>query len=57
MSPISSEAAIDGLLGGFTTAGGDYTQEWASNGGGKGTTLTLTWATPVLVNLVVLYDR
>ncbi|GAA5869289.1 hypothetical protein JCM8547_005186 [Rhodosporidiobolus lusitaniae] len=49
--------AIDGLVGGYTTSGGDYTQEWASSGGGAGTTFTLTWAQAVTANRFVLYDR
>lgn len=50
-------AAIDGLIGGFTSSGGIYTQEWVSAGGGAGTTFALTWASTVNVGQVVLYDR
>lgn len=52
-----SGSATDGILGGYTTSGGNPYTEWASNSGGVGTTLTLTWATPQTVNMVVLYDR
>ncbi|KAI5475263.1 Carbohydrate-Binding Module Family 1 protein, cellulose binding protein [Pseudohyphozyma bogoriensis] len=50
-------AAIDGLIGGYTTAGGIYTQEWASNGQGVGAWLLLTWPEAIVVDTVVLYDR
>ena len=42
--PISAEAAIDGFIGGYTADGlGNYQQEWATNGGGVGSTITLNW--------------
>lgn len=49
--------AIDGKLGGYTPNGGDYTQEWASNGEGAGATLTLSWTQPVNIRGILLYDR
>ncbi|KDE08515.1 hypothetical protein MVLG_01294 [Microbotryum lychnidis-dioicae p1A1 Lamole] len=52
-----AEKACDGLIGGYTTSGGDYTQEWASNGQGVGATLTITWSSPITMNRFVMYDR
>lgn len=49
--------AIDGLIGGYTPDGGDYTQEWASNGQGANAWLKLKWPQQVEVSGVVLYDR
>ncbi len=46
--------AIDGVAQGYPT---DYTKEWASSGGKVGTWIQLTWAAPVMLNKVVLYDR
>ena len=46
--------AIDGVVGGYP---GDYTREWATQGGRAGSWLRLTWATPVALSHVVLYDR
>lgn len=46
--------AIDGVIDGYP---GDYSREWASSNDGVGTTLTLTWASPVTLSSVVLYDR
>ncbi|SCZ89975.1 BZ3500_MvSof-1268-A1-R1_Chr1-3g01700 [Microbotryum saponariae] len=51
------EKASDGLIGGYTSSGGDYTQEWASNGQGVGATLTITWSSPITMNRFVMYDR
>ena len=46
--------AIDGVVDGYP---GDYTKEWATNGGGAGSWLKLTWSSPVTLATVVLYDR
>lgn len=46
--------AIDGVIGGYP---GDYTTEWATAGGGAGSWLQLTWAGPVQLNAVSLFDR
>ena len=46
--------AIDGVAAGYP---GDYTKEWATVGGKAGSWLQLTWASPVTLNKVVLYDR
>ncbi len=46
--------AIDGVINGYP---GDYTAEWATSGGGAGSWLQLTWAGPVQLNGVVLFDR
>ena len=35
----------------------DYTREWATDGGGAGSWLTLTWAAPMTIDRIVLYDR
>jgi len=46
--------AIDGVIDGYP---GDFTKEWATQGGGAGSWLKLTWSSPQTVNKVVLYDR
>src|SRR6478752_9893590 len=46
--------SVDGIVGGYP---GDSTKEWATQGGKAGSWLRLTWATPVTINEVVLYDR
>lgn len=46
--------AIDGVIDGYP---GDFTKEWATNGGRTGSWLKLTWTTPQVVSRVVLYDR
>ncbi len=46
--------AIDGVVDGYP---GDYTKEWATQGGGAGSWLRLTWANAVTLSHVVLYDR
>ena len=46
--------AVDGVAQGYPA---DYTKEWASLGGKAGCWIQLTWAAPVSVNKVVLYDR
>lgn len=50
----TADKAIDGLIGGFPN---DYTQEWATLGGGAGNWLKLTWPSAQTINRVVLYDR
>lgn len=49
-----ASAAIDNVISGYP---GDYTAEWASDHQGAGATLTLTWASAVTFDSVVLYDR
>ncbi|GAA5983759.1 hypothetical protein JCM11641_001748 [Rhodosporidiobolus odoratus] len=52
------EKAIDGVISGYTSDGnGDHTKEWASDHGGAGTWLTLTWPSAITANRIVLYDR
>ena len=46
--------AIDGAIGGYP---GDYTEEWATVGGGAGSWLKLTWSSPQTFDTIVLYDR
>jgi LmbE family N-acetylglucosaminyl deacetylase len=46
--------AIDGVIDGYP---GDYTKEWATNGGKAGSWLKLTWTSAHTVNMIVLYDR
>lgn len=46
--------AVDGVAQGYPA---DYTKEWASVGGKAGCWIQLTWATPVSISKVVLYDR
>ena len=43
--------AIDGVVDGYP---GDYTKEWATNGGGAGSWLELTWSSPVTLATIVL---
>ncbi len=47
-------AAVDGVIGGLP---GTAKYEWASRGEGAGAWLQLAWATPVVVDRVVLHDR
>lgn len=49
--------AIDGQLGGYDGLGGDYMQEWSSNGEGVGASLLLSWSRPVEIYRVLAYDR
>jgi len=49
--------AIDGQLGGYDGLGGDYMQEWSSNGEGVGASLLLSWSRPVQIYRVLAYDR
>jgi peptidoglycan/xylan/chitin deacetylase (PgdA/CDA1 family) len=46
--------AIDGVVDGWP---GDYTKEWATNGGRAGSWLKLTWASAQTIDTIVLYDR
>ena len=46
--------AIDGVIDGYP---GDSSKEWATNGGKKGSWLSLVWSSPITTNQVVLYDR
>lgn len=46
--------AVDGVAQGYPA---DYTKEWASVGGKAGCWIQLTWAGPVSLSKVVLYDR
>ena len=46
--------AIDGVADGYP---GDYSREWATQGGKAASWLQLTWATPVTIGSVVLFDR
>jgi LmbE family N-acetylglucosaminyl deacetylase len=50
----TADKAIDGVADGYP---GDYTREWATAGEGVGAWLKLTWAAPVQLNGVVLFDR
>jgi len=54
--PDGQEAtkAVDGVVDGWP---GDSTREWATEGEGAGAWLQLAWATPYVVDRVVLYDR
>lgn len=46
--------AIDGVIDGYP---GDYSREWATQGGKANSWLNLAWSSPVTINQVVLYDR
>jgi LmbE family N-acetylglucosaminyl deacetylase len=46
--------AVDGIVDGWP---GDYTREWATAGEHAGAWIRLSWATPYVVDRVVLYDR
>ena len=46
--------AIDGVIGGYP---GNSTVEWATDGGGAGSWLKLTWSTAQTFDTIVLYDR
>ncbi len=50
----TASKAIDGVIDGYP---GDYTREWATNGGGAGSWLQLTWSSPQTFDTIVLYDR
>ena len=45
--------AVDGSVLGYPT---DSTKEWATAGGKAGSWIQLTWAAPVTLSRVVLYD-
>jgi hypothetical protein len=47
-------SAIDGVVDGYP---GDYTKEWATQGGKAGSWLNLAWSSSQSVGKVVLYDR
>jgi hypothetical protein len=49
-----ASSAIDGVISGYPN---DVTAEWATEGGGVGSWLLLTWATSYTLDHVVLYDR
>ena len=46
--------AVDGVIAGYPA---DYTREWATDGGRAGSWLTLSWAAPMTIDRIVLYDR
>ena len=50
----TADKAIDGVVGGYP---GNYTEEWATDGGGAGSWLKLTWSSPQTIDTIVLYDR
>ena len=50
----TAAAAIDGVVGGYPAA---TSAEWVAPWGGVGVTYTLTWASPVTTDAVVLHDR
>jgi hypothetical protein len=50
----TADKAIDGIIDGYPR---DYTKEWATNSGGAGSWLMLTWNSPQTVDRIVLYDR
>ena len=54
--PTGQDAAkaIDGVVDGYP---GDYTREWATQGGRTGSWLRLDWTSPVTLGSVVLHDR
>ncbi|KAE8382385.1 putative deacetylase LmbE-like domain-containing protein [Aspergillus bertholletiae] len=49
-----AEKALDGFIDGYP---GVVTTEWATVGGGTGSTLRLTWANPQSISEIYLYDR
>jgi hypothetical protein len=51
------DKAIDGIVEGFTVAGGNPYTEWASNWEGAGATLLLTWSSLQSVRSITLWDR
>jgi hypothetical protein len=46
--------AVDGIVDGYP---GDYTKEWATNGGHAGSSLALSWSSTMTLSRIVLYDR
>jgi hypothetical protein len=55
-SQQTAQKAVDGLIGGYTASGGDFSREWAS-GTTVGASMSLKWSTPVSLSSIVLYDR
>ncbi|KAL8279274.1 hypothetical protein RQP46_008311 [Phenoliferia psychrophenolica] len=53
----SGYKAIDGIVGGYTTSGGDPYSEWSTASGKVGSTLTLSWASPVTLQNLQIFDR
>jgi hypothetical protein len=49
-----ASSAIDGVISGYPA---DNTAEWATQGGGVGSWLELTWSEPYTLSSVVLFDR
>jgi hypothetical protein len=49
-----ASSAIDGVISGYPK---DNAAEWATEGGGAGSWLRLTWAESYTIDHVVLYDR
>jgi hypothetical protein len=47
-------AAVDGMIDGYP---GDFTREWATDGGRTGSWLKLAWSASQRITKVVLYDR
>ena len=47
-------AAIDGIVSGYPN---DSSKEWSTNGGGVGSSLKLTWSSPVTLATIILHDR
>lgn len=52
-----ANSVTDGIIGGYTPQGGDYTKEWSSNGSRTNAWLLLTWQAPIMMSSVALYDR
>ena len=50
----TADKAIDGVISGYPN---DSSKEWATNRGGLGSFLKLTWSTTQTINKIVLYDR
>ena len=50
----TANKAIDGVISGYP---GNASAEWATNGGGAGSWLQLTWSTAQTFDTIVLYDR
>ena len=49
--------AIDGSADGYDGDPGDYTREWVTLGEKSGAWLKLAWASPFVIDRIVLYDR
>ncbi|KAM0752192.1 hypothetical protein T439DRAFT_312308 [Meredithblackwellia eburnea MCA 4105] len=49
--------SIDGTTSGYLSTGGDPWSEWATSGGGVGSTLTLSWSSAVSIASIILFDR